>query len=178
MDELLSLLDYTAWATTRLLDAALALTTEELNRDLGSSHGGVSGTLEHLYGADVIWTARLCARPAIHFSDLPALPPLTTLKVQWLALQEGRRDFAAGMKPNESVVYANLNGEAQVGSVGEIVRHIVNHGTYHRGQVATLMRQLGYAAPNTDLIAFSRLQARLRGAEVSPAKASGPRVVS
>lgn len=178
MDDLLSLLDYTAWATTRLLDAALALTPEELTRDLGSSHGGVSGTLEHLYGSDVIWTARLCARPAIRFSDLPALPPLTTLKPQWLALQGGRREFVTSLHPDESVAYANLSGEPQSASVSEIVRHVVNHGTYHRGQVATLMRQLGYAAPNTDLIAFSRLQARLRGAEVSVAEASSQRVVS
>lgn len=178
MDDLLTLLDYTAWATTRLLDAALALTPEELARDLGSSHGGVSGTLEHLYGADVIWTARLCSRPAIRFSDLPELPPLATLKPQWLALQSGRRDFVIGMNPGENVVYANLSGEAQCSTVGEIVRHIVNHASYHRGQVATLMRQLGHAAPNTDLIVFSRLQARLRGPEIGVPEASSQRVVS
>ncbi|WP_407570134.1 DinB family protein [Deinococcus altitudinis] len=155
--ELLALLDYTAWATERLLNALHPLTPEELARDLGSSHGGVSGTLEHLYGSDVIWTARLCERPAIRFSDLPPLPPLEVLKPQWLALQTGRRDFVAGLHPEQGTGYANLKGEAQSNTVGEIVRHLVNHSAYHRGQVVTLLRQLGHPAPNTDLIAFYRL---------------------
>ncbi|WP_407538304.1 DinB family protein [Deinococcus radiomollis] len=157
--ELLALLDYNAWATERLLSALAPLTPEELARDLGSSHGGIAGTLEHLYGADVIWTARLCSRPAIRFDDLPALPPLILLEPQWLALQTGRRDFVAGLGAEQNIVYATTKGEAQRSTVGEIVRHVVNHATYHRGQVVSMLRQLGHPAPNTDLIAFYRLRA-------------------
>ncbi len=158
MDDLLSLLDYTAWATARLLEALAPLTPEELNRDLHSSHACLAGTLAHLYGSDVIWTARLCSRPAIRFSDLPPMPPLEILNPQWLALQTGRRDFVAGLDPDQSIAYADLRGEAQSSTVGEIVRHVVNHATHHRGQIVSMLRQLGYAAPNTDLIAFYRLQ--------------------
>lgn len=156
MDDLLALLDYTAWATGRLLGALLPVAKDDLRRDLNSSHGGIGGTLTHLYGSDVIWTARLCSRPAVRFTDLPALPPLHLLQPQWLALQTGRRDFVAGLEPHQDIVYANLKGEAQCSTVAEIVRHVVNHGTYHRGQIVTMLRQLGHAAPNTDLIAFYR----------------------
>jgi uncharacterized damage-inducible protein DinB len=55
------------------------------------------------------------------------------------------------------VHYADLRGEAQLSRVGESVRHLVNHGSYHRGQLVTMLRQLGHAAPNTDLIAYYRL---------------------
>ena len=158
--ELLALLDYTAWATVRVLSALRPLAPEALTRDLGGSHGGITGTLEHLYGADVIWTARLCSRPAIRFDDLPALPPLDLLQPQWLALQSGRRDFVSGLGPEQEIAYANLKGEAQRNTVGEVVRHLVNHATHHRGQVVGMLRQLGHAAPNTDLIAFYRLQAK------------------
>ena len=160
MNDLLALLDYTAWATSRTLAALNPLTPEECSRDLHSSHGGINGTLAHLYGADVIWTARLCSRPAITFSDLPELPALGVLEVQWVALQTGRRAFVSGMNAEQTIAYTNLRGESQSSTVGETVRHIVNHGAYHRGQLATMLRQLGYAALNTDLIAFYRLQAK------------------
>lgn len=159
MNNLLALLDYHAWATARLFSALASLTAEELARDLYSSHGGLAGTLAHLYGADVIWTARLCSQPAIAFSDLPDLPGLDMLEVQWAALQTGRRAFVAGLNAEQTVAYANLKGELQLSTVGEMVRHIVNHGAYHRGQIVTMLRQLGHAAPNTDLIAFYRVQA-------------------
>ena len=160
MNNLLALLDYHAWATARLFSALASLTAEELARDLYSSHGGLAGTLAHLYGADVIWTARLCSRPAITFSDLPELPALDVLEVQWAALQTGRRASLSGMNAEQTVAYANLRGEPQSSTVGETVRHLVNHGAYHRGQLVTMLRQLGHATPNTDLIAFYRLQAK------------------
>ena len=160
MNDLLALLDYTAWATSRILAALNPLTPEECSRDLHSSHGGINGTLAHLYGADVIWTARLCSRSAITFSDLPELPVLDVLEVQWAALQTGRRAFVSGMNAEQTVAYANLRGESQSSTVGETVRHVVNHGAYHRGQLVTMLRQLGYAALNTDLITFYRMQAK------------------
>ncbi len=160
MNDLLALLDYTAWATLRILAALNPLTLEECSRDLHSSHGGINGTLAHLYGADVIWTARLCSRPAITFSDLPELPALGVLEVKWAALQTGRRAFVSGMNAEQTVAYTNLRGESQSSTVGETVLHVVNHGAYHRGQLVTMLRQLGYAALNTDLIAFYRLQAK------------------
>jgi uncharacterized damage-inducible protein DinB len=157
MDDLLALLDYTAWATERLLAALAPLTPDELTRDLHSSHGGVDGTLAHLYGADVIWTARLRSEAAPAFAD--SVTP-AHLQAPWLALQTLRRDWVSTLQPELRLNYTNLKGEAQHSSVGEIVRHIVNHATHHRGQIVTMLRQLGHEAPNTDLIAFYRLQAR------------------
>lgn len=160
MDDLLALLEYTAWATARMLTALAPLTPEALARDLHSSHGGIAGTLAHLYGADLIWTARLRGQPALAFADLPELPRLDLLETQWAALQTGRRGVVAGLNAEQTIFYSNLKGEAQTSTVGEVVRHVVNHGAYHRGQIVTMLRQLGHAAPNTDLIAFYRLQVK------------------
>ncbi|ULH14398.1 DinB family protein [Deinococcus sp. KNUC1210] len=158
MNDLLTVLDYHAWATGRLLTALAPLSPDELARDLHSSHGGVSGTLAHLYGSDQIWTARLRGEPALTFDGLPPLLPLPALGPQWAALQAVQRDVVAALEPDQRLSYVNVMGEAQRSSVSEIVRHIVNHATYHRGQVVAMLRQLGATAPNTDLIAFYRLQ--------------------
>lgn len=157
MDELLTLLDYGMWATSRILAALTPLSPEDLTRDLHSSHGGVRGTLEHLYGSDVIWTARLTGERAPAFAEVPFPESLAALEVRWQALQQKRRALVATLEPAQVIAYTNLKGEAQRSTVGEIVRHVVNHGTYHRGQLVTMLRQLGHAAPNTDLIAFYRL---------------------
>ncbi|WP_425146066.1 DinB family protein [Deinococcus sp.] len=159
MDDLLTLLAYQNWATARILTALAQLSPEEWGRDLHSSHGGVGGTLSHLYGAEVIWSARLKGEPAPTFAKVAFPDSLAELEVQWTALQQQRRDFVATSGPQAVIQYANLNGEAQRSTVGEIVRHVVNHATYHRGQLVTMLRQLGYSAPNTDLIAFYRLLA-------------------
>ncbi|WP_189091253.1 DinB family protein [Deinococcus ruber] len=158
MNDLLAVLDYHAWATERLLTALAPLSPAELTRDLHSSHGGVGGTLAHLYGSDQIWTARLRGEPALTFTELPPLPPLPQLKPQWVALQTAQKAVVAALEPELRLSYVNVKGEAQRSSVSEIVRHIVNHATHHRGQLVTMLRQLGHAAPNTDLIAFYRLR--------------------
>jgi uncharacterized damage-inducible protein DinB len=54
------------------------------------------------------------------------------------------------------ITYRAMNGSPYANPLGELLRHVVNHGTYHRGQVATLLRQLGVKPPQTDLILYYR----------------------
>ena len=154
MDDLLELLTYHRWATLRVLEATEALSPQDFARDLKSSHGGVRGTLAHLLGADAAWAGRLLG------ADPPfALPKeftdVAALREPWLAVLDAYPDVLARLSPEDQIVYRNSAGPQQ-SSVAQIVRHVVNHGTHHRGQVVTMLRQLGAAAPNTDLIAFYR----------------------
>lgn len=57
---------------------------------------------------------------------------------------------------DEVVAYRTVAGVPQESAIWEMLRHVVNHGTYHRGQLATMLRQLGVAPPSTDLILFYR----------------------
>lgn len=156
MDDLLILLDYHAWATAHLLEALTPLSAGEFERDLGSSHGGVLGTLAHLYSTDLIWTARLKGERPPALLDPSALPARPELWPLWSVHLNERRAFVAALLPGRLLHYTNLHGEAMVSRVDEALRHMVNHASYHRGQVVTLLRQLGHAAPNTDLIRFYR----------------------
>jgi len=99
---LLTDLDYSAWANQRLLDACSALTAEEMDRNLGASHGGVIRTLRHIYYAERVWMKRLRANslPPLHevgdqrlFGDAPPEPGLESLKKSWPDVWASMREW-------------------------------------------------------------------------------------
>src|SRR6476469_7294898 len=148
-------LRYSAWATRRVLESVTALSTDELSRDLGSSYGGVYGTLKHIYQADSIWFDRLMGTPT---SDLSKYEPSSDLS-EWVPLLDGYVKWAEGLTPadwDRIVSYRNVKGESLQSPVWQIVLHVVNHASYHRGQVTTLLRQIGRTPIGTDLITFYR----------------------
>ena len=80
-------LDYSAWASQRLMDAAAQLSDEELTRDFKTADKTVLDTLVHVYAADRIWLARVTAQPRATFID-PEDRDLTLLQSEWPALHE------------------------------------------------------------------------------------------
>jgi uncharacterized damage-inducible protein DinB len=151
-------LDYTRWATARLLDAAAGLTPEELNRDFGTSERSILGTLVHIFAADRIWLYRLAGGPNPGFvSD--ADRSLAVLQTDWPALLERWRVWAADLT-DEAVraqcAYTDLKGNPYCQPVWQILLHVVNHGTHHRGQASGFLRALGRTPPPLDLIYYYR----------------------
>jgi uncharacterized damage-inducible protein DinB len=144
-------ISYSGWASCKLLGAALALSEEERHRDFGVSHKSLIGTLEHVFLGDRVWYVRTAA-PGV----LPADEPLD---VAWPKLQKLWEDWAAGLSDPDLtrvVDYTDLKGYLHRASVWQIVLHVVNHATLHRGQAMSLLRQLGVAPPPTDLIYYYR----------------------
>jgi len=154
------LLDFNYWARDRVLDAAAVLTPEQYTRDLGNSFKSVRDTLAHTFSAEWVWHARWTGSSptsALNFEDYPDVP---TLRAAWGELEAQNRALLAG-KNDETIAgkmdYKLLNGQPGRSLYWHMVQHVVNHGTYHRGQVTTLLRQLGVPAPkSTDLIAYYR----------------------
>ena len=148
-------LRYSEWATRRVLDSVMELGLEELSRGLGNSYGGVRGTLEHIYQADAIWFDRLMGVPT---SDLSKYQPSANFP-EWAPLLDGYVKWAEGLAPadwDRIVSYRNVKGEAFQTPVWQIVLHIVNHASYHRGQITTMLRQIGRSPIGTDLILYYR----------------------
>lgn len=148
------------WASRELLKAVEPLSDEERSRDLGTSYGSILGTLHHIYWADKVWLLRisfpynLAPKPELHipsFDDLLGL--WIPLMQQWEQWGKAKADVMA----NERIAHMTTEGKRYEHPIGEVVMHVVNHGSYHRGQVATLLRQLGYVPPKTDLIHYYRL---------------------
>jgi len=155
IEALVMQLRYSAWATRRVLESSAALTPEELQRDLGSSYGGVHGTLTHIYQADAIWWDRLMGAST---ADLAKYTPGANFS-EWLPLHDRYIQWAEGLTPadwDRVAAYRNVKGEPFQTPVWQIVLHVVNHATYHRGQLTTMLRQLGRIPVGTDLIMYYR----------------------
>lgn len=158
MDPLLHL-RYFAWATSLILDAAKGLPTEEYEKDRGSSHGGVKTTLHHMFRADTLWFSRISGEPFGNIADIPVPESLAELEKEWLTLLERFQNWFRQLEPNQygiEVRYTNSQGVPYSTPLWQIVLHVVNHSTLHRGQVVTMMRQAGMKPPATDLTNFYR----------------------
>jgi uncharacterized damage-inducible protein DinB len=158
--EMIGLYDYNRWANHRFLDATEILTDEEFTRDLRSSFPSIQETLEHILQAEWIWLERW---RGVSPTGVPGWDTSThpALRAQWLSIEEGQQAFVQTLTDErlESVVdYRNLASQSFSQPLSQLMRHVVNHSTYHRGQVATMLRQLAKPVPVSDLVAFYREQ--------------------
>jgi len=151
-------LDYSAWASRRILAAASELSPEELNRDFQTADKSVLNTLAHVFAADRVWLGRLQGNPpSVFITDEDR--NLAALQKQWPELHEQWKKWAASLTDEqvEKVVsYKDLKGNTWENPLWQGVFQVVNHGTHHRGQVAGFIRTMGHKPPPLDLIAFYR----------------------
>lgn len=151
-------LDYSAWATARLMASAAALSEEERNRDFKTSDRCVLDTLVHVFAADRVWLARIQGQTRASFIDAEDRN-FGRLQQQWPALHERWKEWAAPWTDEsaaEMIAYQDMKGNPYRQPLWQIVLHVVNHGTHHRGQAAGFLRAMGYPPPALDLIAYYR----------------------
>lgn len=151
------LYDFNAWANHRVLDAAAALSAEQFTKDLRSSFPSVRDTLAHIYGAEWVWLERW------HGRSPTALPPgsdfadVAGLRAKWAELEAAQKKYVAAVTPadlDRAIEYRNFKGQPFAYPLRAMLQHVVNHGSYHRGQVTTMLRQLGVKALSTDLLRY------------------------
>jgi uncharacterized damage-inducible protein DinB len=153
---------YDAWANARTLEVCAALTPEQFTRSIGSSFSSVRDTLAHIVGAQWIWSERFNGRPTAGLPKADAYPDLASLGLRWAEVERALLAFVNKLSPAEldsSFEYRDTKGNAHSSLYRETLQHLANHGTYHRGQVTTLLRQLGAKPVATDMIVFFRERA-------------------
>ncbi|MBL8178258.1 MAG: DinB family protein [Bryobacterales bacterium] len=146
---------YSGWASAQLVQAAAALSEEELNRDHKSADKSVLGTLVHIFAADRIWYARVTGAEQTKFigeSDYR----LATLQTDWPVLHDKWIGYLQTAGLDAVIAYKDLRGNSHESPLWQILLHVVNHGTHHRGMVAAMIRSMGHAPPQIDEIAYFR----------------------
>ncbi len=165
-DALRRLLEYTSWADHRVLRAAATLTPDDFKRDLGASHGGVRGTLAHLLGAHWVWLERFKGVSPTQGWDEGEFPDVLALSERWRAFEAHRDAWFRGLRleaVSKKITYRNFKGDSFTAPLWQLVQHVVNHATFHRGQAVGMLRQLGAKPPVTDLVVWDR-EAKARDA--------------
>jgi uncharacterized damage-inducible protein DinB len=151
-------IDYTAWASGLLVDAARQLSPEELKRDFGTADKSVLGTLVHIFAADRVWLRRIHGQAPSAFIE-PEDRDFARLQEAWPAVHRGWKEWAAGLsdaQAMEDISFRDMAGNPYQQPVWQIVLHLVNHGTHHRGAVAGFLRAMGHTPPKLDLIFYYR----------------------
>ncbi len=157
IEELRDHFAYSAWASQRLVRAASELTETELIRDFQTADHSVLGTLVHTFAADRVWLTRLRKAPQ-QFST-PADYHLAVLQNEWPEVYRQWDQCLAEMTDDSvrtDLTYQDLRGNTWSQPVCQLVLHVVNHATHHRGQVAGFLRTMGRTPPALDLVAFYR----------------------
>ena len=159
-EALLTLLDYHYWARDRMLEAVARIPPLAFHRDLGNSFGSIRGTLVHLVSAEWIWCSRWEGQgPSAHLAP-EDFGTVQDIRVRWEEEEARIRGFVHGLGADgirREFEYGPLEGGSTRSVFWQMLQHVVNHASYHRGQVTTMLRQLGAEPPpSQDLIMFYR----------------------
>lgn len=151
------LLLYTLWADRLVMAAVRQVREEDLTRDAGVSFKSILGTLAHILGSERMWLSRFLETSLDRVPAIQDFPDLMTWIAGWEETAAQLEAFLAGLTDEQlatPLTWINTKGESHTHPLWHPVSHMVNHATYHRGQVISLLRQMGYAVPSTDLIVY------------------------
>jgi uncharacterized damage-inducible protein DinB len=151
---------YDLWANEKILETVLSVTGDQQQQEINSSFPSLHKTCLHMWDANSIWWQRLHMHEqivipslAFHPSMIDVVDGLLTQNKQWKEWVT----MAEEADLEKILPYKNIKGEAFRQPVKEILLHLFNHGTYHRGQLVTMLRQVGVEKiPKTDYVDFSR----------------------
>ena len=147
-DHLRRLIEHLEWADTAALGALRASATSDTR---------ALTIYSHVLGAEAVWLARLAGRP----SDVAVWPVLTLEQAASLAARNAAElnALVSSLGPDDldrEIDYRTSDGRAFRSTTEDILLHVALHGSYHRGQIALLIRGGGGEPASTDYIAFAR----------------------
>jgi uncharacterized damage-inducible protein DinB len=158
---LLQMAKYNLWANKRLIDVMQKLDDEKQNREIPSSFPSIYNTALHIWGAEFLWLQRLQLAEQPIYTPYVFTGTFAEACTQWQEASQAFIDFIDKQfddKALEHVLqYYNSEKQSFKNPVFEVLQHVFNHSTYHRGQLVTLLRQVGVEKlPATDFTAYLR----------------------
>jgi uncharacterized damage-inducible protein DinB len=149
-DDVKFLFEYDRWANARMFEAVNALTDEQF--------ATVRDTLAHIAGVEWIWFQRCNAVNPRTTPNWMENPTRDGLRTQLHKIERDWQEYVAALSDDDLqrvIEYVRLAGETGSRNLVHLLQHVVNHSTYHRGQVATRIRQAGGTPVETDFLHFT-----------------------
>jgi uncharacterized damage-inducible protein DinB len=156
--------DYSYWATRKLFAPIAQMTPDDFTRNVAGSYGSVRNTLVHMLSAEWGWIARCGGPPRGPALKADDYPTFEALAGKWLTVEGYADEFLSSLSDADlqRVVEYDLGGGPKSATVSELLEHALTHSIHHRGQVALLLRALGVAPGNVDLLFYDAEQRAAR----------------
>lgn len=157
-----TLIAYNRWANEKLLDAAAGVPADDAGRRLGASFGSVHGNLQHILFGQVIWLARWrgdAAPPPPQHDDGDAHAVHDALAAMFAASHNDLDAFAQSLADADwgrIVAFADTSGVPHADPLGRLITHVVNHGTFHRGETGMLLARFDRSPGDLDYHYYCR----------------------
>ena len=157
--EIKELFQYNEWANRRVEDSILNLKPEQFTENLKASHASIRGTFAHIAAAERIWLDRWKGESPTKLMSEDEFPDIHTAVRRLQEIDRELSDYVAQLTEadvDKVFAYKTTEGKTHSNILRHAMVHLINHSSYHRGQLATLMRQVGAAPISTDLILYYR----------------------
>jgi uncharacterized damage-inducible protein DinB len=159
LDEVREHFAYGKWANDRFREVIASLPGDQLTATIESSFASIVETFAHIVAAEWIWLRRWKGENPSTIPGWLEQPEFDALVTRLAGIEAERDDFLATLdeKDLEEVLrYRTMDGVSHANRLADLFLHVVNHSTYHRGQLTTMLRQVGATPPATDFIVFKR----------------------
>jgi len=178
VEDIQTLYAYNRWANERLFVALEKTSEHQFTAQVQSSFPSIRETVLHILFAEWLWLKRwqgnsprsTLANPDASLATWDTLSPggkptvkeLSTVRMLKSfadSIDKERQEFLDGIDENRlhaNLQYTDMAGKPFVLPLVQLMQHVVNHGTYHRGQVTTMLRQVGAEAASLDMLFFFR----------------------
>ncbi len=151
---------YNYWANGRMIEFLQSLPQEELDAEIVSSFTSIKKTLYHIWDAESLWLSRL---GGVSPATFPSRRYTGTFDEAVSALKKCDQelmDYAETIYEDRLttlLTYKTVKGDEFQNLIADVLMHVVNHGTYHRGQIITMLRQSSHTTLfSTDYVSYCR----------------------
>ena len=157
MIDLVKHVEYQQWANQKIANSIQSLPNEVVEKEFGGSFPSMRLTLLHLLQADYRWLHRLKGFPIVDVPTAWQHADVHTLLTTWISVQEQLVSRVKEIAPegNKNVKFTTAKGDSYELPLADVIAHVVNHATYHRGQLVNMMRMAGEKPESTDYFLFA-----------------------